>query len=47
MARTGPGYRNGYRTGRLKTAGGLMEYAAPQVAERDEPFRSAIREPGA
>ena len=30
--------------GRLKTAEGLMEYAAPQIAGRDEPFRSAIRE---
>ena len=39
----GQGYRNGYRTGRLKTAEGLMEYSAPQVAGRDEPFRSAIR----
>jgi len=40
----GQGYRNGYRTGRLKTAEGLMKYAAPQIAGRDEPFRSAIRE---
>ena len=40
----GQGYRNGYRTGRLKTAEGLMEYSAPQIAGRDEPFRSAIRE---
>jgi putative transposase len=38
------GYRNGYRTGRLKTAEGLMEYSASQIAGRDEPFRSAIRE---
>ena len=43
-AQPGQGYRNGYRTGRLKTAEGLMEYSAPQVAGRDEPFRSAIRE---
>ena len=43
-AQPGRGYRNGYRTGRLKTAEGLMEYSAPQVAGRDEPFRSAIRE---
>jgi putative transposase len=28
----GQGYRNGYRTGRLKTAEGLMKYAAPQIA---------------
>jgi len=40
----GRGYRNGYRTGRLKTAEGLMEYSAPQIAGRDEPFRSRIRE---
>ncbi len=40
----GQGYRNGYRTGRLKTAEGAMEYSAPQVAGRDEPYRSAIRE---
>src|SRR5262245_2215710 len=31
-AQVGQGYRNGYRTGRLKTAEGLMEYSAPQVA---------------
>jgi len=43
-ARPGQGYRNGYRTGRLRTAEGLMEYAAPQIAGRDEPFRSAIRQ---
>jgi putative transposase len=40
-AQPGQGYRNGYRTGRLKT--GLMEYSAPQIAGRDEPFRSPIR----
>jgi transposase-like protein len=40
----GQGYRNGVRTGRLKTAEGLIEYAAPQIAGRDEPFRSEIRE---
>src|SRR5262249_20542454 len=43
-AARGQGYRNGYRMGRLKTAEGLMEYSAPQIAGRDEPFRSAIRE---
>ena len=43
-AAPGQGYRNGYRTGRLKTAEGLMEYSAPQVAGRDEAFRSTIRE---
>ena len=43
-AQPGQGYRNGYRPGRLKTAEGLMEYSAPQIAGRDEPFRSGIRE---
>jgi len=43
-AAAGQGYRNSYRTGRLKTAEGLMEYSAPHIAGRDEPFRSAIRE---
>ena len=36
------GYR-GYRTARLRTAEGNVEYAAPQVSDRDEPFRSRIR----
>jgi putative transposase len=40
----GQGYRNGSRTGRLKTAEGVIEYAAPQIAGRDEPFRSEIRD---
>ena len=43
-AQPGQGYRNGYRTGRLKTAEGPMDYSAPQIAGRDEPFRSAIRQ---
>jgi Transposase, Mutator family len=43
-AQPGQGYRNGYRTGRLKTAEGLMDYSAPQIAGREEPFRSTIRE---
>ena len=30
--------------GRLKTAEGLVDYAAPQIAGREEPFRSEIRE---
>src|SRR5438105_14756607 len=37
-------YRNGYRTGRLKSAEGAIEYSAPQIADRVTPFRSAIRE---
>lgn len=43
-AMPGTGYRNGYRTGRLKTAEGMVEYAAPQIADRTVPFRSRIRE---
>jgi len=43
-AAPGQGYRNGIRPGRLKTAEGLIEYAAPQIAGRDAPFRSEIRE---
>jgi putative transposase len=43
-AEPGQGYRNGVRSGRLKTAEGFVEYSAPQVAGRDEPFRSEIRE---
>jgi transposase-like protein len=38
------GYRNGYRTGRLKSAEGTIAYSAPQIADRAEPFRSRIRE---
>lgn len=37
------GYRNGYRTGRMKTAEGTVEYAAPQVRDTAEPFISMIR----
>jgi putative transposase len=37
------GYRNGYRTSRLRTAEGSVEYAVPQVSDREEPFRSRIR----
>ncbi len=43
-AAAGAGYRNGYRTGRLKTAEGLVEYAAPQISDRAVPFRSRLRE---
>jgi transposase-like protein len=39
-----PGYRNGDRTGRLKSAEGTIEYSAPQIADRAQPFRSPIRE---
>jgi len=37
------GYRNGYRSGRLRTAEGSVEYAAPQVSDRQTPFRSRLR----
>jgi putative transposase len=43
-AEPGSGYRNGYRPGRLKTAEGAIDYSAPQVAGKPEPYRSAIRE---
>ncbi len=43
-AAPGQGYRNGVRPGRLKTAEGATEYSAPQIAGRDEPFRSEIRD---
>ena len=39
----GRGYRNGYRTGRLRSAEGPIEYATPQVSDREEPFRSRVR----
>jgi putative transposase len=39
----GAGYRNGWRTGRVKSAEGAIEYSAPQLADRDEPFRSKLR----
>ena len=43
-AAPGSGYRNGYRTGRVKSAEGAIEYSTPQIADRREPFRSRIRE---
>ena len=43
-AALGQSYRNGSRTGRLKTVEGLIDYAPPRIAGRDEPFRSEIRE---
>jgi putative transposase len=36
------GYRNGYRPGRMKTAEGMVEFAAPQA--RDSPV--PVRDPG-
>ena len=43
-AAPGAGYRNGYRSGRLDSAEGRIEYSAPQIADRVTPFRSTIRE---
>jgi putative transposase len=40
----GRGYRNGYRTGKVKTAEGVIEFAVPQVSDTAQPFRSQIRE---
>ena len=40
----GGGYRNGLRKGRLKSAEGFIEYAAPQVAGGAAPFRSELRD---
>jgi transposase-like protein len=37
-----PGYR-GYRMGKVKTAEGAVEYAAPQVRDTPEPFISSVR----
>jgi transposase-like protein len=42
-AEAGHDYPNGVREGRLKTAEGLIDYAAPQVAGREVRFRSEIR----
>ena len=43
-AMPGAGYRNGYRAGRVKSAEGAIDYSAPQIADRSEPFRSRLRE---
>ncbi len=37
------GYRNGYRTGKVKTAEGAVDYSAPQVRDMPEPFVSSVR----
>jgi len=37
------GHRNGYRTGRLKTAEGEVEYSVPPVRGLEDPFRSRLR----
>ena len=38
------GYRNGYRTGRVKSAEGEIEFAMPQTTDMAQPFRSTIRD---
>ena len=43
-AAPGAGYRNGYRTGRAKSAEGAIECSAAQIADRSEPFCSRLRE---
>jgi putative transposase len=43
-ATPGAGYRNGYRTGRVRSAEGAIDYSAPQIADRVEPFHSRIRQ---
>ena len=40
----GRGYRNGYRTAKVKSAEGMIEFAVPQVSDTTEPFRSQIRQ---
>jgi putative transposase len=39
----GQGYRNGYRTGTLKSAEGPIRYATPQVADTVTPWKSEVR----
>ena len=38
------GYRNGTRTGHLKTAEGVVDFAAPQVTATPEPWVSKVRQ---
>ena len=38
------GYRNCYRTARLKSAEGAIPFGVPQVSDLGEPYRSRIRE---
>jgi transposase-like protein len=37
------GYRNGYRSGHLKSAEGAIEFAVPQISDRPEPFVSQVK----
>jgi hypothetical protein len=43
----GAAHGAGYRTARVDSAEGAIEYSAPQIADRGESFRSRVREPGA
>lgn len=38
------GHRNGYRSDRLRSAEGEIEYGVPQVRGLGEPYRSGVRE---
>lgn len=38
------GYRNGTRTGHMKTAEGVVDFAVPQVTGTSEPFVSRVRQ---
>ncbi|MGH8771843.1 MAG: transposase [Burkholderiales bacterium] len=38
------GYRNGYRMGKLKSAEGIVDYAAPQVSDTAAPWISEVKQ---
>ncbi|MGH8712202.1 MAG: IS256 family transposase, partial [Burkholderiales bacterium] len=38
------GYRNGYRMGKLKSAEGIVDYAAPQVSDTAAPWTSEVKQ---
>ena len=42
-AQPGQGHRDGLRTGDQKMAEGRIAFSAPQIAGRDEPYRSQVR----
>jgi putative transposase len=44
LGEPGRGYRNGVRLGRVKTAEGVVDFAAPQVTGTPEPFVSKVRQ---
>lgn len=39
----GGGYRNGYRLGHLHSAEGAIDFAVPQISDREEPFVSEVK----